>query len=264
MIDRRAKRQVAPGGAAGSGWEPGHAGVAEIANDSNDQANDSLDKYDYRASTDTTVQVTGRICGERIQGDKARFKRSYRVFTRSEKPKTGSSGSQADVSRLVITRRELCACLRSGEACVEAVDCPGVIHVPGDYIVDEPEIRIRPALLRRSSPDDSRLPAVKDLMKQVQFTMANSWRMPHRKEFGKVGFLDSEYLRDRLVKVLPQSRLDERVPVAEPTGDPTREKAMADVRVGDLLALDLTALMKETGLDTGQAAGLRRRLLGLG
>lgn len=262
VVDRHEKRRRASGGAVGSGWDPGHAGVAEIANDSNGQANDSLDKYDYKATSDTSVQVTGRICGERAQGDKARFRRTYRVFTRSEKPRPESSGPHADVSRLVITRRELCACLRSGEACVEAVECPGITPLPGEVIVAEPKIRMRPGLLNRASTQQSKLPAIKDLMRQIHSTLVNSWRMPDRVEPGKIGFLDSEYLRERLLKILPEDSL--RRPVPADRVPPQATQALRETAtLGELLSLDLAALRRRTGLDMDGAIRLRRRLLGL-
>jgi hypothetical protein len=263
IIDRRPKRQRAPDAPVGSGWDVGHAGVAEIANDSNDQANDSLDNYNYHATSDVAVQVTGRICGERWQGDKARFKRTYRVFTRSEKPRPGSSGPSADVSRLVITRRQLCVCIRSGERCVEAVECPGVRPVPGDFVVAEPKIRVRKALLGRTATGESRFPAMKELMQQIQSFMINSWRMPDRLEFGKVGFLESEYFKDRLLKIVPRKKLDETVSIGQAIPDASQTKISGEIKVGDLLKLDIATLMQKTGLDIDQALKLRKKLLGI-
>ena len=101
---------------------PDHPGVTMIADNNNEQANDSLESYNYGKISDEAVSVTGRICGEAWQGDKARFNRTYRVFTRSAEPKP-SSGGPSVTTPFLITSRTLCVRVRSGDPCPTVVRC---------------------------------------------------------------------------------------------------------------------------------------------
>jgi hypothetical protein len=57
-----------------------HAGIHEVRNDSNGQANDSLRGYNYQPINETTVLVSGRICGAGHQGAGAVFSRKFGVY----------------------------------------------------------------------------------------------------------------------------------------------------------------------------------------
>jgi hypothetical protein len=59
--------------------DPGHPGISELANNSNSQADISLQGYMYSATSDRSVHVGGRICGGSWWGPPAIFERTYRV-----------------------------------------------------------------------------------------------------------------------------------------------------------------------------------------
>ncbi|GAA1662299.1 hypothetical protein GCM10009744_65120 [Kribbella alba] len=61
--------------------DPGHPGISEAADSSNNQALTSLTSYTYAATSDRTAHVSGRICGSAWWGPGAAFERTYRVFT---------------------------------------------------------------------------------------------------------------------------------------------------------------------------------------
>jgi hypothetical protein len=61
--------------------DPGHPGVSELANNSNPQANASLQFYGYSTTSDHSVRVNGRVSGGNWLGTPAIFERTYRVFT---------------------------------------------------------------------------------------------------------------------------------------------------------------------------------------
>ena len=100
--------------------DPGHEGVSEIANDSNHQANTSLEAYNYRALDDATIQVSGSVTGDSGWGPGAQFSRTYKVYMRSENPTSG--GEPVVVTPMLITSRSLAAGMVSGEACPTPVE----------------------------------------------------------------------------------------------------------------------------------------------
>lgn len=259
VIDRREKRKRRPGEPKGSGWEDSHPGVAEIDDNSNSQANESLDRYGYGATSEISVGVWGRICGSRGQGAKARFNRTYRVFTRSEHPIRSYEQPQADIERLLITSRGLCVCFRSGE-------CPEVLPPPEPpiierSIVDEPIIKMNPALLTREVSSQTRLPAMKELLRKIQVAMTTSWRRPRRYPLGEVGFLESEYFKGRINKVLPNEHLETRLTQVSGLPEAVVKSLGEACTVAEALDMDLTSFAKETGLSMEEAGKARRRLL---
>ena len=120
VVDIRPKR----------GSDPGHAGMQEIANNSNSRANSSLEGYNYQRIGDADVQISGQISGSGGQGDKARFNRTYRVFTRSIEPKPNTGEPNAPLNKLLITSRGLSVCFRSGE------NCPNIAISTGTHSTD--------------------------------------------------------------------------------------------------------------------------------
>jgi hypothetical protein len=267
VIDRRPKRMRQPGDPVGSGWDLNHAGVAELSNNSNDQADESLERYDYRTTSDVSVQVFGRICGEAAQGDKARFERTYRVFTRSVEPKPSHEQPYTDTDHLLVTRRGLCVCYKSGD-CPEVLPTPEgpiILSLPPDkVIVDEPVIRVKSASLSRSAGKDNRSAAMHEFLGQVGRTMLNSWRIPRRYPLGEVGFLDSEYFKNRVKASLPTDYLERSIRSLRDLPSGAIERLGSTMTVEKALDMDLGAFARRSGLSITDAAAARRRLLGIG
>jgi hypothetical protein len=255
VIDRRPER----------GSDPGHPGLKEVANNSNGQANDSLERYNYKPISDATVQVSGRICGQSLQRAKARFNRTYHIFTRLAQPKDNTGEPTVPLEKLLITSRGLCVRFRSGEICPE-ID-PG-IRFPGrddvDPIIDEKVIAISPALLTRSVTSETREPAIKELLAKIQNAMTTSGRLPQRRAFEEApGFLDSDYFKDQIKRALPRDQLARTL---AHVGDLPREviRTLGETStVAEALELDLARFSQRTGLNLVDAAKARRRLLGL-
>jgi hypothetical protein len=264
IVDRREKRMRQADQPVGSGWEPRHPGVAEIENNSNSQANSSLERYDYRATSDVSAGVFGTVCGQSAQRDKARFNRTYRVFTRKEQPRSSDDESEADIDNLLITRRGLCVCFKSGD-CPEIVPLPEppIVLSPGRPIVEEPMVRIRPALLTRTAVSQSRAPAMKEFLKQVEKSLLNSWRSPKRYPLEQVGFLESDFFKNRLTRALPGAYL--KTLLSQIRGLPKEViKAFGNKEtVADALKLDLVRFARKTGLTIEGAGAARRVLFGL-
>jgi hypothetical protein len=210
--------------------------------------------YSYNIEEPNRLILNGAIAPRTI------FHREYHIALRRSKGTPGES--KADVSKLLITHRGLCACFKSG-------DCPEVVAPPVPAppvilsIVDEPTIRINPALLTRSATSETRMPAIKELLRGIQNAMTTSWRTPKRHAFGEVGFLESDYFKDQIKKLIPEDRLE--TPIARLSGLPESVARSLGERytVADALELDLASFTRRTGLSIEEAARARQRLLGL-
>jgi hypothetical protein len=238
--------------------DPGHEGVSEIANNSDDEANSSLRSYNYQA-TDSSVQVSGRISGSNNWGSGARFERTYRVFTRSEQP-IDSDVEPSVITPFLITGRGLCLRYRSTDDCPEVLplqEGPGDI-LPGDWVIDEGSVQVA-NLTSRNAPGQ-RLPAVKETLRQIQFAMARSARMPSRRPFGQVSFLESNYFARKIADHIAPEVAQKPLARVGPQGD---ESAQGNVlTVHDVLTNDLMTLQRRTGLAVDELVRLRRAAIG--
>lgn len=238
---------------------PDHPGVSLIADNNNGQANDSLENYNYGKIADAAVVVTGRICGEAAQGDKARFNRTYKVFTRSAEPKPSPSGPSV-VTPFLITSRSLCVRVRSGDPCPMVVPIPRLPFPPGDWVVSEDGVKVASAMLRRHVRTEGRGPVLKQLLREIQGRMATSWRLRTRYPNGEITFLDTNYFADRIAASLPTEVL--KLPAGELPGCPEPIGRMPErTSVGEVLRLPLAELAQRTGTDIAEAARVRRRLI---
>lgn len=251
----------------GTKGDEAHAGISEIADNSNGQARDSLKNYNYRAIAITSVKVEGTIQGQSAWRDTARFDRTYRVFTRSVKPKPNTSEPNVPIEKLLITSRGLCVCFRSRERCPQ-IDPTPISILPGfdvavaASIVDEPEIKINSDLLRRNVTRETRLPAMKELITKIHSAMATSGRIPQRRAFGEVGFLDSDYFKDEIKKVLPRDQLDRTLANVSDLPREVLDSLGETCTVAEALELGLARFTQRTGLNVVDAVKARRRLLG--
>jgi len=251
VIDRRPER----------GPDPGHPGMKMIEERSNERAKESLHDYSYLPTSDVSVTVRGTICGSLGSRD-AKFDRTYRVFLRSEQPKPNHQQPSADVDRLIITARELCVCFRSNGECPEVVPTPGRrIERPEKAIVDEPVIKMNPAMLTREARAGARGPAMKAFIRQVERSMSNSWRLPRRYPLGEVGFLDSEFFKERVKSVVPPAILRTTLSSVPDLPSALLGSLGEPTTVGEVLNLELTQLARKAGISIEQAGELRQRLL---
>src|SRR6516162_5923840 len=103
--------------------------------------------------------------------------------------------------------------------------------------------------------------AMKAFLRRVERSMANSWRLPKRYPLGEVGFLDTDFFKGRIQKALPPEVLGR--PLTNVADAPARLVAAFGERatVGDVLALDLAALARKSGMTVKQVAEARAHLL---
>ncbi len=243
----------------GSGWDDGHPGVTDM-----DKIQGPLPEGINYQTTDESLQVSGPLSA--LEED-VPFKRKFRVFLRREQPLPTHKQPHAKTEHLLITNRGLCVCYKSGKCPEVFPHEPDPIYVesrpPDKSIVDEPIIKINPALLTREALSQSSTPVAKAILKQIERSMTNSWRFPRRYPLGQVGFLESEYFKNRIKKALPNTHL--KKPLSQVSGLPKEViKALGDKTVvSKALEMDLTTFAKKSGLSIADAGKARRILLGM-
>lgn len=257
--------------------DDGHPGILVAGDESNGQALSTLSNYNYqiKEGTDNVVTIAGTICGKGRSGWKpwngpedADFRRAYTVLTRSNLPKSASTESRVPIDNLLITSRGLCACLNSGEECVEVVPLPpiardnGVIAL-GTSIVDETGIDLDSALLTPSMLAQTRMPAMREFLRKLEVAMITSGKNQRRRPFGEVGFLDSDYFKNQVKKVLPKSRLETRLTEVSGLPEVIVESLGREYTVAQALDLDLRGFGEKTGLSAREVVDARRVLIGI-
>ncbi|HEX8075816.1 MAG TPA: hypothetical protein VF545_12655 [Thermoleophilaceae bacterium] len=234
--------------------DAGHPGVAELANDSNDQADDTLSGYNYQAVSDATVQVMGKVCGDTYSNntseDKAEFNRTYRVFMRSEQPKPQQSGGTV-TAEFLVTHRDLCARYEMRNGCPDPQPVsPGRRWPYPVVVVHEDQLTLRAPPVPASGRPASALPALKEVLRRVQFTMTTTAHSRYRRAVGGVGYLDTDYVARRLRQTI--ERADRRV----------TDRLDAPATAAELLGLGFVELAARTGLSDEELVRFRRSLLG--
>jgi hypothetical protein len=244
--------------------DAGHPGVAELANNSNAQANESLGGYNYQAVSDATVQIMGKICGDtwsnNTSEDKAQFNRTYRVFLRSEQPKPQQSQGTVTVDFLV-THRDLCAQYEMQNGCPSSQSVPGVRWPYPVVVIHEDVLTLRAPVASAFGVRGPVLPALKEVLRRIQFAMMTTAHARYRRAVGGVGYLDTDYVTRRLRGTIPITRTEQRA--AEVDGiEAMPDRPAASATVGDLLNLGFAQLAAETGLSGAELVRFRRQLLG--
>jgi hypothetical protein len=246
--------------------DTGHPGVAELANDSNDQANESLSGYNYQAVSDASVQIMGEICGDAFSNntseDKAQFNRSYRVFMRSEQPKPQQSLGTVTVDFLV-THRDLCARYEMQNGCPYPLPLPAGVRWPYPVVVVHEDLFT--LLAPVASAFGARapvLPALKDVLRRVQFTMMTTAHSRYRRAVGGVGYLDTDYVARRLRNAIARTLTDRRVEELDGAPAMPEGRPAPAATVGELLGLGFADLAARTGLSGADLVRFRRSLLG--
>jgi hypothetical protein len=130
-------------------------------------------------------------------------------------------------------------------------------------IVYETKLKVPRRVLLRNQMQQSRSPAVRELMRNIQHHLLNSWRMPQRRAYGAVGFLESDYLTDRLRKRLPKEYLSRRIMAVKSLSPRVVKSLGTHTTVGDVLKLDLHRLHVQANVNLEDAAQIRLTLLGL-
>lgn len=258
-----------------SGWvanrlkgDPFHSGIEFLGGSDRfgdltpDNVEEGISDFNYQLLDDFTVQVSGQLRHPSDPPGRNEAELEFRVFTRSQEPKRNDRQPHADLDRLLITSRGLCACFESG-------DCPRIVPPPVpeppyvESIVDEPVVRMNSALLTREGAGQSRMPAMKDLVRQIESTMTTSWKAPRRRPFGEVGFLESDYFTEQMTELLPDEYLDTALTRGPELPDSAVKSLGEDRTIGDVLELDLSRFARLTSSSIEDATEMRHRLLGI-
>lgn len=130
-------------------------------------------------------------------------------------------------------------------------------------IVYEANVTLPHSLVHPTQLNKSRTPAARELMHQIHHHLLTSWRLPQRRPHGMVGFLDSDYVSQKLAQHLPEPVLSR--PLAEVKALPRDmvDALGAQTTVGDVLKLELHRLSTRAKVSLNEAVRFRRRLLGI-
>lgn len=129
-------------------------------------------------------------------------------------------------------------------------------------IVYETKLKLPRGLMLPTQLQISRTPAARELMYKIQHHMLNNWRMPERRPHGAVGFLESDYLTERLRSRLPKAYLDAHISAVEGIPQTLIKKLGHKKIVGDILKLNLHQLRLVGNLNLDEAVQVRRLLMG--
>lgn len=248
-----------------NGWDidrskgdSGHPGISMVKDESNGQAKDSLQDYNYKAISDSAVEVVGSIEGHSnfLGGTNANFRRLYKAFKRRQKPKDPADLPKV-TTKFLITSRGLCVCL--GNLTAEMMP---ITKGLGESMVDTRTINIPPQLLTSETSPLPPSPAFNEILRDVQFAMSTSWRLPTRQAYGEVGFLESDYFKDQIREAL--SEKDLKAPLSElgVLPDGMIELLGKSCTVDEALAMDLSTFAEKTKLSVPEAIKERNKLLG--
>ncbi len=246
-----------------NGWDidrtkgdTGHPGISMVKDESNGQAKDSLKSYNYKAISDSTVEVVGTIEGHSyfFAGDDARFKRLYRVYKRRQKPKDPNELPQVTTDFL-ITSRSLCACL--GHRVVQIQTPPGL----GESIVDVRKIPIPPELWSTNETGQVPQPAFNEVLRSIQFAFNTSWRLPSRHPYGELGFMESDYFVSQIKQTMQEEDLNVQVAAIEGLDKAMLSRLGDELTVEQALSIDFNTLREKSGLSTKDTITFRNKLL---
>jgi hypothetical protein len=170
------------------------------------------------------------------------------------------------VGKLLITSRDLCVCIASGDVCPTVTRSASSFNRPwvekGPLIVDERDIRVPATVLTASAKKQSRAPATKELTRRIQGALVASRSQNRRPTTGAIRFLDTDTFAGRIRRVLPEDRLKEPVPLDGLSSTPRREPAAEPLSAGEVLGTRLRDLPRRLGVSEQDAVTLRRRALG--
>jgi hypothetical protein len=148
---------------------------------------------------------------------------------------------------MLITSRSLTTSLKSGEKCVERVPFSQVsMGLHEESIVDERTIEIDSTLVTQDTADHTRLPAMKEMLRQIQFAMTSSWGARTRRPFGETGFLESDYFKNRIKEYLSTEVLETPLGSVAELPEAVVERVGAERTVGEALDMDLPQFANET------------------
>jgi hypothetical protein len=140
---------------------------------------------------------------------------------------------------------------------------PAGVAVPPPHssIVYESKLRVPAGVLKPAQMEKSRTPAAREMMQQVKHHLLNSWRSPRRRPHGSVGFLESDYVCQKVRQQLAKEYRFSRIANLEGISPQLVGRFGTHSTVDDVLKLDLHLLCQRARLDLAQAIALRRVLL---
>jgi hypothetical protein len=185
----------------------------------------------------------------------------FEIACRSERPKRTTAQPYV-IDELMITERNLSACVMSVNRCLELVpsmvkeggESRDVLKMNNESIVDE---RIISADITGSRSD------ARSLINSIHRTMASSFSSSSRRPVGRYGFLDSNYFARSIAKLLPRKRASKKLHELSELSSQLRKKLGRQLTVKDVLTSDSNLLRYKTRLSSEDVITTRRILMGI-
>jgi hypothetical protein len=120
---------------------------------------------------------------------------------------------------------------------------------------------ISPTLLGPKFTPRRRVSAMRQLVSGIQNAMITSGRLRTRLPVGEVGFVDTDYFKNRIKQVLPPTVLGIRLGNVSNLPEAVLTGFGRQATIADALVPDLASFARKTGLSVSDAANARRTLL---
>ncbi|MCP4263261.1 MAG: hypothetical protein GY774_37995 [Planctomycetes bacterium] len=259
----------APAGYVFDRTEAAGLGTEVIANNSDNwvkQSNHLITQIKLLGETTAEISIRVRPEATGLFGSgKNKVNLTFKSYYRSINPKEPNREERV-TTPFLITSRGLCCCIGIRDGCVEYVPRRPDIEMapqPGDWIVDERLIALPRALVDPVSRGDTRMPATKEILKQIQFALSSSWRRRTRRPFGEVSFIDSNYFEKQVTRFLQQSELKKSLNEFDDIPRGVVDALGETFSVGEAVDMDLSSFAAATNLSFSDALDVRRKLLGM-
>jgi hypothetical protein len=128
-------------------------------------------------------------------------------------------------------------------------------------VVHEDRLTFRAPMGSAFGQRGSALPALKELLRRVRFTMTTTAHSRYRRAVGGVGYLDTDYVSRRLRSTIPRTRAGQP-PEADDAPARLRDRPGQAATIGELAELSFVDLATRTGLSGAELVRFRRLLLG--
>jgi len=132
-----------------------------------------------------------------------------------------------------------------------------------ESIVEEAPVLVKASLLTRNAQKFSRVPAMKDFLRQVQTTLTSSARSRRRRPYGSAGFLDSDYVMKRILHLIPREDRGRRLVEVEGIPQELIDGLGAETTLDEAAAASLEVFARRTGLTLSESAQARFLLFGI-
>jgi hypothetical protein len=191
----------------------------------------------------------------------------YKIYLILENLPTSETSPKTQQIPLITTLRELCtrytsvdnqSIIKSSLTAENNID-----NNKWDSIVDETTLHVGSEFSISNATDNetiiqSQQLALKEVLKNIEYTVTTSWKLPRRRPIGTVGFLDSDYFKSQIQNYLPLGFPINNIPNLS---QQVKNSFPPEYTIGQVLTLDLHVFRRRTGLSITDAKRERQIIM---